>query len=126
MMNVYVPVEIPCSVSGKPSMVLTSSESPFCVVKLQDETAARTLISRSILGKAIYELWGQGKTYPELHADVRTRTETRWTLYKSMSFKFVIDSYAGKRSAKEKSELIHSFSYLGFQGQIKMIEPEEE
>jgi tRNA (guanine10-N2)-methyltransferase len=107
-------------------MALTSSKSPFCIVRLHDETAARTLISRSILGKAIYELWGQGRTYQELHADVRRRTEARWPLYKSISFKFAVDSYAGKRSAKEKAELIRSFSYLDFQGPIKMADPEEE
>lgn len=95
-------------------------------MRLQDEAAARKLISRSILAKNIYELWGQGKTYEELHEDVRRRTADRWNDYLSMSFRFSVDSYGGRRSSKEKTALIQAFAFLGFQGPIKMVDPDEE
>lgn len=95
-------------------------------MRLQDETAARKLISRSILAKGIYELWGQGKIYEELHDEVRRRTSDRWGDYLAMSFKFSIDSYGGRRSSKEKNALIQAFSFLGFKGPIKMVDPDEE
>ncbi|KAL1958613.1 hypothetical protein VTO42DRAFT_4210 [Malbranchea cinnamomea] len=103
-----------------------SDDSPFCIVRLQDETEARKLIARSILAKGIYELWGQGKTYRELHDDVRRRTADKWGDYLTMSFKFSFDSYRGKRSPKERNSLIQSFAFLGFQGPIIMVNPDEE
>ncbi|OJD20586.1 hypothetical protein ACJ73_08079 [Blastomyces percursus] len=103
-----------------------TENTPFAVVKLQDEAAARAVICRSILAKGIYEIWGHGETYEELHANIRSRTEARWNDFKCKSFKFSVDSYAGKRSAKEKTQIIHSFAYMGFQGPIRMTDPDEE
>ncbi|WEW60694.1 methyltransferase [Emydomyces testavorans] len=100
-------------------------ESPFCIIKVPDEKAARALVSRSILAKSLYELWGRGRNYEELHKDVRQRTESKWPGYKACSFKFDFDSYAGKRTSKEKVPLIQSFSYLDFQGPIIMANPDE-
>ncbi|EEH40810.1 tRNA guanosine-2'-O-methyltransferase TRM11 [Paracoccidioides lutzii Pb01] len=103
-----------------------TENTPFALIKLQDEAAARAVISRSILAKGIYEVWGRGQTYAELHTNIRKRTASRWNDFKNMSFKFSIDSYAGKRSAKEKIQLIQSFAYMGFQGTITMTDPDEK
>ncbi|KAK2764856.1 hypothetical protein FQN53_006938 [Emmonsiellopsis sp. PD_33] len=103
-----------------------AESSPFAIVRLQDEAAARAIISRSILAKGIYELWGQGQTYEELHADIQKRTANKWADYRTPSFKFSMDSYAGKRSAKQKTELIQSFSYMDFRGPIIMKDPDQE
>ncbi|RJE19207.1 RNA Methylase [Aspergillus sclerotialis] len=100
--------------------------SPYCVVKLQDEAAARAFISRSILARDIFELWGSGTNYEELHADVRRRTEHRWRDYKDVSFRFTIDCFAAKRSWNEKKAIVDSFSYFGFDGPIKMKNPDED
>lgn len=93
-------------------------------MRLDNETAARALIQRSVLGKAIYELWGTGTTYEELHHDIRRRTSNLWSLYKSCSFKFYVISYKGKRSSVEQLGIIESFKYLGFIGPIKMVDAE--
>lgn len=103
-----------------------ATQSPYCIVKLPDEAAARALISRSILAKDIWELWGQGTTYEELHADVRQRTEPRWADYRDASFAFRVKGYAGKRSQAVNQEIIRSFSYLGFQGPIRFKNPDEQ
>ena len=83
-------------------------------------------MQRSILGKAIYELWGAGETYDELHNDVRKRSSHLWSLYEHTSFKFDVDSFRGKRSSGEQSRIIESFNYLGLDGPIKMISPEQQ
>ncbi|RAL17237.1 putative histone deacetylase SIR2 [Aspergillus homomorphus CBS 101889] len=101
--------------------------SPFCVIKVQDEAAARRLIARSILAKDIFELWGQGSTLEEVHADVRRRTsEARWAEFATDSFRFTVDSFAGKRSNEKKREIIQSFSFLGFRGPIRMKNPDQD
>jgi len=96
------------------------------VVKLQDEAAARALISRSILAKDIFELWGQGTNYDELHADVRRRTSDRWDAYRDVSFRFTVDAFAGKRSHGEKRDIIQSFAYMDFKGPIRLKDPQED
>lgn len=101
-------------------------QTPFCIVRLANEEAARALMRRSILAKNIYELWGQGDTYDLLRADVRHRTESRWPDYKMVSFKFDVDTYASTRTAKERNEIIESFSFLAFEGPIKMVDADEK
>ncbi|KAI5295340.1 hypothetical protein KEM52_001691 [Ascosphaera acerosa] len=100
--------------------------SPFCIVRLQNEDCARTLVSRSILTKGIYELWGHGASFDELHADVQSRTRQRWQQYRSSSFRFSFDTFRGKHDSRQKTEIIQSFAYLGFEGPIKMHDAAEE
>ncbi|KAF3929308.1 hypothetical protein AA313_de0208555 [Arthrobotrys entomopaga] len=102
-----------------------TEKSPFARIALKSNADAETLISRSILGKAIYELWGSGHTYPEIHADVKKRTSTRWHLYKTCSFRFSFECYNGNRTEPKKKELIEQFSYVGFDGPIRMKNAQE-
>ncbi|KAL8670709.1 MAG: hypothetical protein Q9224_007656, partial [Gallowayella concinna] len=99
--------------------------SPHCIIRLPDEGAARLLIHRCILSKGIYELWGSGSTYPELHEDIVRRTSAIWHKYKFSSFKFEIQSYQAKRSLAEQNNLIQSFRYTGFEGPIRLKDPEQ-
>ncbi|KAL2164734.1 hypothetical protein VTH06DRAFT_29 [Thermothelomyces fergusii] len=101
-------------------------ESPFCVVSLPSEAAARRLIRRSILAMSIHELWGSGPDLDAVHASVRAATQPLWSKYLTCSFKFTIDSYQGSRSADDKVRIINSFAYLGFEGPIRMRNPDEE
>ncbi|KAI4197047.1 MAG: hypothetical protein LQ350_006177 [Teloschistes chrysophthalmus] len=99
--------------------------SPHCIVVLPDEAAACALIQRSILSQGIYELWGSGSTYEELHGDIARRTSSRWRIYQSSSFKFEIQAFQIKRSLAEQAELIQSLAYLGFEGPIQLKNPEQ-
>jgi tRNA (guanine10-N2)-methyltransferase len=105
---------------------LTTYKSPFCFVKLPSEDAAIRLVRRSILAKAIYEVWGNGSTYEDLHDNVRGVSQHLWPLYTHSSFKFSVDSFQGSRSTTEQRKLIEGFRFLGFDGPIKMKNPEQE
>ncbi|KAK3318898.1 S-adenosyl-L-methionine-dependent methyltransferase [Apodospora peruviana] len=107
-------------------VVSYSLESPFCIVKLPSQDAAKRLIRRSILVQTVHELWGLGATLEAVHADVRERTSHLWDQYLTCSFKFTIDSYQGTRSGERKIDIINSFAYLGFAGPIKMRNPDQE
>ncbi len=95
-------------------------------MKLPSEDAAIRLVRRSILAKAIYEVWGNGSNFEDLHDNVRGVSLHLWPLYKSSSFKFTVDSFQGSRSITEQSKLIESFRFLGFEGPIKMKDAEQE
>jgi tRNA (guanine10-N2)-methyltransferase len=100
-------------------------QSPYCIVRLQDEASARVLIARSILAREIFELWGSGSNHEEMHADVHRRTEHRWKDYRDVSFRFTIESFAWSRSQEEKRAIIQSFWYLGLDGPIRMKDPDQ-
>jgi tRNA (guanine10-N2)-methyltransferase len=94
-------------------------------VKLRNAEAARILVSRSILTQSIHELWGNGSTYDDLHTNVKEATSDRWQDYMQCSFKFVLDAYQHSRSPAERREIVESFSYMGFQGPIRMKDVDE-
>ncbi|KAF2761728.1 tRNA guanosine-2'-O-methyltransferase [Pseudovirgaria hyperparasitica] len=96
------------------------ADSPFCVVRLDSVSSARALISRAIIAHGIYELWGHGKNYESLHEDVKSRSAHFWKLYETVSFRFKVESYQGKRSSSEHRQIINSFEYVGFKGPIMM------
>lgn len=95
-------------------------KSPFCIVKLPSADAAVRLVRRSVLAKAIYEHWGSGANYEELHQNVRENSQHLWHLYKDSSFKFTVDSFQGTRVTADQRQLIEDFSFLGFEGPIRM------
>ncbi|KAF3905501.1 hypothetical protein ABW20_dc0109528 [Dactylellina cionopaga] len=102
-----------------------TDKSPFARIALKSDDDAKRLISRSILGKGIYELWGSGHTYDDLHVDIKKRSSHLWHLYKTCSFKFFFESFNHNRSEPRKKELIETFSYVGFDGPIRMKNPDE-
>lgn len=99
-------------------------QTPFCVIKLASSDEARALIRRSILSLAIYEIWGQGSIYEELHADVKARTSSKWDTYKQTSFRFSVDAFQGKRSTSAQRELINGFRYMDLKGPIDLKNPD--
>ncbi|KAI0834384.1 tRNA guanosine-2'-O-methyltransferase TRM11 [Hypoxylon sp. FL0890] len=103
-----------------------SEETPFCIVRLPSEDAAKALLRRSVLAQTIHEHWGTAETYEELHAIVKRDTAHLWSQYRDVSFKINIDAYQGSRSEKRKLDLINSFAYLGFEGLILLKNPDQK
>ncbi|GIZ40717.1 hypothetical protein CKM354_000404500 [Cercospora kikuchii] len=105
-----------------------SNDSPFAIVRFPDNIdpliAAQALTSRSILIWSVHELWGDGKDYPELHADIRTRSSHLWPSYRAPSFRFVCDSHRHSRPTSEQRATFEKLDYLDFQGPIRMKDPD--
>lgn len=86
---------------------------------------AKGLASRAILVQEIYELWACAEVYESLHAKVRRDCSVKPEL-RNASFRFAVDCFQGKRSKPQQREVIESFSYLDFNGPIKMNNAEVE
>ncbi|CAE7011782.1 hypothetical protein P3342_003492 [Pyrenophora teres f. teres] len=99
-------------------------DSPYCIVDLPSEAAARKVIARSILAQGIYELWGQGPTYDSLHGSVRSLSTPKWSQYETASFRFTVEGYRGGKSPEAQKDIIDSFSYMAFKGPPKMRDPD--
>ena len=93
---------------------------------MESKSAAQRLISRSILGKAIYRLYGTGLTYQDLHADVLEQVVCLRLDCGHSSFRVTIDSFRGSRSLKEQVDIVESFAYLDFQGPIQLKGADED
>jgi tRNA (guanine10-N2)-methyltransferase len=106
------------------SAPVLTSQSPYCIVDLVSDAAARKLITRSILAQGIYELWGEGSTYGVLHESVRTLSAPQWPHYENASFRFTVEGYRGGKSMDDQCDIIDSFSYMGFKGQPRMRGPD--
>ncbi|KAH7095595.1 tRNA guanosine-2'-O-methyltransferas-like protein TRM11 [Paraphoma chrysanthemicola] len=98
-------------------------DSPYCVVNLPSDAAAKSIVYRSILAQGIYELWGQGATYDQLHESVHT-ISSRWAQYEQASFRFTVEGFRGGKSVTEQRDIIDSFSYLSFKGLPRMRNPD--
>ncbi|KAJ2723182.1 hypothetical protein GGI07_002817 [Coemansia sp. Benny D115] len=102
-----------------------SPESPFLMVEIGSAEQAAKLARRGILIRSIMEYWGSGSTYDEVFAEVREHSD-RWGLYKTCSFKFTVDSFGRSLSQEQKVAVINSFSFLKFEGPIRMKNPDAE
>ncbi|KAI8340203.1 S-adenosyl-L-methionine-dependent methyltransferase [Chlamydoabsidia padenii] len=98
-------------------------DSPFFKVELESDEDARRIVKRSILVKRIYELWGEGATYDQVNTQVKA-DKTKWTEYQHTSFKFSVSAFGWTLTAKEQLAIINSFSYLGFEGDIDLVNPQ--
>ncbi|AOW02842.1 uncharacterized protein YALI1_C19510g [Yarrowia lipolytica] len=99
--------------------------SPFMIVELENDEAAKKLIRRSVLAKSIYELWGgPAASMEELHEQIKTQTSQLWPKYATDSFKFEIIGYQSSRPKEEFIKMVEGFSYMDFKGKIKMKSPD--
>jgi len=119
-------IEALADLNGLDLQVLEYSlDSPFCVVRLPSEAAARTLVERAILVQSMHELWGSGDTLSALHADIRTRSARLLPARERRSFKFTLDGFRGTRSPEARTKLINGFAFLGLRGPVSLSTPDE-
>ncbi|KAF9070063.1 tRNA guanosine-2'-O-methyltransferase [Rhodocollybia butyracea] len=97
---------------------------PYMIVGLDEEEHARLLAKRCILVKSIYEFYGKGANYEELHICNRSK-RTLWERFiPETSFRFFVTSYNHKIPQRRQKEVVESFAYMGFMGKIDMKNPE--
>ncbi|KAJ4476903.1 tRNA guanosine-2'-O-methyltransferase [Lentinula edodes] len=97
---------------------------PFMIIELESENHVRLLAKRCILIKSIYEFYGRGSTYEELHLRNRAKRQM-WERYiPETSFKFIVAAYNHKIPQHRQKEVVESFAYMGFMGKIDMKTPE--
>ncbi|KAF6761256.1 RNA methylase [Ephemerocybe angulata] len=99
-------------------------ERPFMVLELENEEQARILAKRCILIKAIYDYYGHGSSYEQLH-EITKSNRSKWEPYvPDTSFKFFISAYNHKIPQRRQREVIEGFAYMDFQGEIDMKTPQ--
>eukprot|EP00980_Cylindrotheca_fusiformis_P031332 scaffold26184_cov132-Cylindrotheca_fusiformis.AAC.6 len=93
------------------------------------------ILSRCALVKSILELWGRGCSIEDCAANTKhwtTDTKIGRSIFQkvaadaSQSWKLTIHTLGTKYSREEQENMRQKFSYLGFQGPVRMKEPDNE
>ena len=70
------------------------------------------------------EFYARGKTYDELHEQVR-RDQWKWGKYvQDTPWKFFISAYNHTIPQRRQKDVVEDFNYMDFQGRIDMNSPE--
>mmetsp|Transcript_22265 Transcript_22265/g.56648 ORF Transcript_22265/g.56648 Transcript_22265/m.56648 type:complete len:486 (-) Transcript_22265:551-2008(-) len=99
---------------------------PFWYVTLPNDDVARHILSRTMLTKAFYEIWGEGSDWEELAASIASYPEESkapW-LGPELSFKVVVASYGGTCTMQQQLEYMEKVSYIPFQGPVSLKAPD--
>lgn len=87
---------------------------------------AKKVVERSILTRAVYELYATGATLEDLHTGTK-ECKSQWEKYidESVSFKFDYFGYKGSRVRKDIVKRFESFSFMELPGPIRMKNPDQ-
>ncbi|XP_075211721.1 tRNA (guanine(10)-N(2))-methyltransferase TRMT11 isoform X2 [Lycorma delicatula] len=99
---------------------------PFWIVELKSDNCAKKLASRSICLRSISELWGFADESETLHQQLKNLPEhiIKPHCEPHLSFKIKVDMFCNSQTQAEKLKKIESFSYLPFQGPVKLKNPD--
>ncbi|KAJ3280091.1 hypothetical protein HK104_000910 [Borealophlyctis nickersoniae] len=102
-----------------------SNESPFVTVELPSVADAQRLVRRAILGpdRDIVELWAEATSLPDLLAKIKEMPEQS-NLYKTCSFKFMVQAFGSTISQADQVALIERFAFMGCEGPINLKDPD--
>jgi tRNA (guanine10-N2)-methyltransferase len=74
--------------------------------------------------RSIYAFYAQGSNYGELHARIRAN-RALWSRYAAdTSFRFLVSGYKRTLSQEYQRQIMESFDYMQFLGNIDMKNPE--
>ncbi|KAI0730326.1 tRNA guanosine-2'-O-methyltransferase [Fomitopsis betulina] len=97
---------------------------PFMIVELKEESHALILARRCILVKFVCEFYARGKTYDELHEQVRTN-HGKWEKHvHDTSWKLFISAYNHTIPQRRQKDVVEDFNYMDFRGKVDMSNPE--
>ena len=74
--------------------------------------------------RSVYEFYGQGASYEELHRRIRTNHALWSRFIPDTSFKFFVTAYSHRIPQTRQREVVESFSYMGLLGKIDMNDPD--
>ncbi|GAA6004787.1 hypothetical protein JCM11491_002229 [Sporobolomyces phaffii] len=103
---------------------------PYMVVALPGDEEAKLLATRLVSVKHIWELWCQGATYDEVHANAKAdEARALWGPYaqdRQCTWKFVVAGHNRTIPLSIQIKTIETFHYMAFPGDIKLKNPQLE
>jgi len=103
-----------------------SDTNPFLLVDASSEEDIKKIMSRSMLIRSAYELWGRANNYSDLHKQLRAVPKDFLKPYYNpdCSFSIAVETYCKSLTLKEKIAKIEELDYLDFQGPVNLNDPD--
>ncbi|KAK6905245.1 tRNA (guanine10-N2)-methyltransferase [Kwoniella mangroviensis CBS 8886] len=95
------------------------------IVELEKEEDVHHILERDTLVLSASELYAEGKTYSELHDQMRGNLRVLEP-YEYASFKFTLEGANHRVVESRTTETVESFAYTDLKGKIQMKDPEVE
>ncbi|WVQ91544.1 hypothetical protein IAS59_005343 [Cryptococcus gattii] len=95
------------------------------VIELEKDDDMEKILDRETLVLSAAEVYAEGATYDELHAQLKSKLHVL-DPYKHSSFKVIIESAHHSIPEPRQIETINSFKYTGLEGKIRLKNPEVE
>ncbi|KAF2361743.1 S-adenosyl-L-methionine-dependent methyltransferase [Trinorchestia longiramus] len=101
-------------------------EDPFLILEMDSEQDAKKLVSRCMLVKACYELWGDGRSLEEMHENIREQPLSFFKphLASNKSFRVRVEGFNRTLCSADKLTKIESLNYLPFDGPVNLSNPD--
>lgn len=94
---------------------------PFMIVKMKSCQDAIKLVEKTVLSKAVYELYAHGESYENVKDQVKNNYSYEyWRQYDNDSFRFEFISHIGSHHKDEQVKMVEDFSFMDLKGPIKM------
>ncbi|CAL1279323.1 unnamed protein product [Larinioides sclopetarius] len=103
-----------------------SINDPFFLINVPSPCDVKKIMSRTVLIRSAYELWARSKTISELHNNLKIIPKDFVEPYcgEDVSFRIMVESFGKKLSKEHKVERIDELVFLGFEGPIKLNNPD--
>ncbi|GFU47395.1 hypothetical protein NPIL_82442 [Nephila pilipes] len=103
-----------------------SCKDPFFLINVSSPNDIHKIMSRTVLIKSAYELWAKSETVAELHKHLEIVPKKFLEPYikVDVSFRIMVESFGKKMSKEYKVERIDELVFLGFEGPIKLKNPD--
>ncbi|KAK7442095.1 hypothetical protein BaRGS_00040537 [Batillaria attramentaria] len=101
-------------------------ECPFLELQLQSEEDGKLLMQRSTLGRSLYELVAEGRTFAELCDNLQKLPESQRTVSCNESFRIQVEGFNKRLNQAAKVERIEALleSSLKFDGKVNLKQPD--
>lgn len=101
-------------------------KDPYLLINLSSASDMRKIMSRSVMIRSAYELWGASHTRKDLHSQLKlVPNEFTKPFYKSdVSFRIMVESFGKKLSRSEKISRIDELAFMSFAGSIRLENPD--
>eukprot|EP00062_Callorhinchus_milii_P013995 gi/632962680/ref/XP_007897456.1/ PREDICTED: tRNA (guanine(10)-N2)-methyltransferase homolog [Callorhinchus milii] len=103
-----------------------NEKSPFWVLNIPSEDIAKGIMRRTVCAKSIFELWGQGRTWKELHTSLKNYPTERMNPYLQRDSTYKINVYAFNKTLTHNKRIqkIDDLEFLPFKGKVNLKSPE--
>ncbi|KAJ8411468.1 hypothetical protein AAFF_G00162760 [Aldrovandia affinis] len=99
--------------------------SPFWLLKSLSEADVRSIMTRTVCAKSVFELWGHGRTHPELQSSLEKYPAEDMAPFLQQDSTYKINVYTFNKTLefKDRIQKIDDMEYLPFQGKVDLKNP---